>query len=159
MKLKLLITIICISFLIACGGGKASTNSANSNVVKSENSNSAANQTTPAVTDSAPVTMDRDAFDKADTKMLEGYKGRTMIVKGGSVIGWSEDKMTLLPKPDRYVWCNGDFSSYSDSIKLYSQGNKYDLISADVKGTVKEIEERSGIIIKLENCTLLKLDK
>ena len=55
--------------------------------------------------------MDRDAFEKADTKTLEGYKGRIMTVKSGIVNAWSEDSMKLFPITGIYVKCTGDFSS------------------------------------------------
>lgn len=143
-------------FLTACGGA-ASTNSAKSNT--NSNSNSAANQTNPASTDSAPVTMDKDAFKAADAKTLESYKGRTLIVKGGEVIEWSEFAMTVKPSMNRFVQCSGDFSSYKDSIKIWGDAKIKPDIYADVKGTVKEIEDRSDVIVKLENCVLQKLDK
>ena len=159
MKKLLIITILAV-FLTACGGAgsTSSTNSVNSNASNNTNPNSANNQTPATNIDPTPLKMDHDAFEKADAKTLEGYKGRTMIVEGAIMNSWTEDSILLFANTFNNVQCNGSFSSYKDAIKKF-QDYKGSFIYADVKGTVKEILTSPKTTTVLENCTLLKMDK
>ena len=158
MKLNLLTTIICISFLMACGNSTSSNNSANSNASNKTNSNSANDQTTATNIDPTPIKMNHDAFEKVDAKTLEGYTGRTMIIEGAIMNSWTEDSILLFANTFNNVQCKGSFNSYKDAIKKF-QDYKGGYIYADVKGKVKEILTSPKRTVVLENCTLLKMDK